>query len=228
MKNILILSLFLSVFSSCKEEEPLLSACMDSKVDEILSEEVWNPPAQIYSYQFKGEQVFYLTPRCCDFFGEVYDAQCKFICAPDGGITGTGDGNCPDFFQQVTDGKLVWEDPRATCQTAVLIDEDLYETAPEGYGKIERARVEDDCLYVRFGASGCSGDSWTWSLIDSGTIMESSPEQRAIKFSLENVEMCAAYFEKEVSFDITPLRITGSQKIYLNLKDYGAQLVYEY
>ncbi len=216
------------VLMSCRNDEPLIPACMDQKVDEILAGEVWDPPAQIYSYQYEGEQVFYITPRCCDFFGEVYNAACEYICAPDGGISGMGDGDCPDFFQNATDGKLVWEDTRSPCGEYVKVSEQLYASAPEEYGSIEEARITDDCLYIEFGASGCDGDSWVSQLIDSGAIMESSPEQRNIKFSLYNDEECDAYFVREVSFDISPLQISGSNKIFLNLENYETQLVYEY
>jgi hypothetical protein len=41
----------------------------------------------------------------------VSDQDCNYICAPYGGITGKGDGNCADF----SDAKylrLVWKDER--------------------------------------------------------------------------------------------------------------------
>jgi hypothetical protein len=36
----------------------------------------------------------------------------RLICQPDGGITGKGDGKCPDFDKNKTNEKLVWQDPR--------------------------------------------------------------------------------------------------------------------
>jgi hypothetical protein len=45
-------------------------------------------------------------------FSSLYDAKGNVICAPDGGIIGTGDGGCPDFISQRTGEKLIWEDPR--------------------------------------------------------------------------------------------------------------------
>jgi len=48
---------------------------------------------------YKGKEVNYKpAERCCDQMGEVRDTSGNIICHPDGGITGKGDGKCPDFF----------------------------------------------------------------------------------------------------------------------------------
>jgi len=31
------------------------------------------------------------------------------LCAPSGGITGKGDGKCPDFNEKAGEGKLIWK-----------------------------------------------------------------------------------------------------------------------
>jgi hypothetical protein len=49
---------------------------------------------------------------CCDFYNEVYDANCNFLGAPDGGFTGKGDGKIPDFFAEAKNEKLVWGTPK--------------------------------------------------------------------------------------------------------------------
>ena len=61
---------------------------------------------------FNIENGYYVPPQCCDQFSTLYDADGAVICAPDGGITGRGDGKCPDFFQSRTNEKLFWEDSR--------------------------------------------------------------------------------------------------------------------
>jgi hypothetical protein len=40
------------------------------------------------------------------------DESCSIICSPDGGFSGKGDGNCIDFFEKRTNGKLIWRDKR--------------------------------------------------------------------------------------------------------------------
>jgi hypothetical protein len=71
-----------------------------------------NPPASIWRYTYKGAVVFYVPPSCCDVASELYDHDGQLVCGPDGGITGRGDGKCPDFFEQRADELLVWRDNR--------------------------------------------------------------------------------------------------------------------
>ncbi len=88
------------------------SACLQQMIAGFKNEEKQNPPRKVYSYQYKGQTVYYVTPPCCDFFSDLYDSKCKLIGHPDGGITGRGDGKFPDFEQLRTNEKLVWEDTR--------------------------------------------------------------------------------------------------------------------
>jgi hypothetical protein len=75
-------------------------------------EPVGNPPQSIWQYEYQGQTVYYVPPQCCDQFSTLYSATGEVVCAPDGGITGQGDGKCSDFFQQRKNEKLIWEDPR--------------------------------------------------------------------------------------------------------------------
>lgn len=89
-----------------------LPACLQKLVKGFMEEDVQNPPRKIYSYTYNGNLVYYVTPPCCDFFSDLYDAQCKIIAHPDGGITGRGDGRAKDFIETRSQEKLVWEDVR--------------------------------------------------------------------------------------------------------------------
>jgi len=73
---------------------------------------VGNPPQSIWQYEYNGQVVYYVPPQCCDQFSTLYDANGTVICAPDGGITGQGDGKCSDFFQERRNEKLIWKDSR--------------------------------------------------------------------------------------------------------------------
>ncbi|ARS37026.1 DUF6970 domain-containing protein [Pontibacter actiniarum] len=81
-------------------------------IGELELEMPANPPARIYSYTYNGQQVYFLTGRCCDVPSKLYDAQGNVLCEPDGGITGRGDGRCTDFFEQRQNETIVWEDKR--------------------------------------------------------------------------------------------------------------------
>ncbi len=77
-------------------------------------EPVGNPPQSIYRYEYKGKIVYYVPQQCCDQFSTLYDEQGQVICAPDGGITGKGDGKCPDFRGEAKNERLIWRDSRTT------------------------------------------------------------------------------------------------------------------
>jgi hypothetical protein len=43
-----------------------------------------------------GDRVYYYAVSgCCDQLNPLFDADGKYVCAPDGGFSGRGDGRCP-------------------------------------------------------------------------------------------------------------------------------------
>ena len=107
--------------STCKSEDsdvngrsiPLnLPKCIQARIDSIKKEPVWNPPATVYSYVYKNQTVYGFSANCCDQYNVIVDVNCKVICSPSGGITGAGDGQCPDFQKNATNETLVWQDNR--------------------------------------------------------------------------------------------------------------------
>jgi hypothetical protein len=85
--------------------------CVKIKIRKIKREEVRNPPAIVWEWKVNGKTYYYITSDCCDQFNYLYDDNCKEVCAPDGGFSGEGDGNCPEFNGQV-EKTLIWEDGR--------------------------------------------------------------------------------------------------------------------
>jgi hypothetical protein len=82
-------------------------------IHDIESQPPANPPAFVASYDYQGQVVYYVPPRCCDIFGDLYDANGKLICHPDGGLAGKGDGRCPDFASERTNERIIWRDLRS-------------------------------------------------------------------------------------------------------------------
>jgi hypothetical protein len=85
---------------------------VDRLITEFETSSKTNPPASIWRYEYRGLAVFYVPPSCCDIPGELYDSNGNLICGPDGGISGRGDGRCPDFFRERTEELRVWADDR--------------------------------------------------------------------------------------------------------------------
>jgi hypothetical protein len=116
MKSILISFVLLLPFNErqCTRmgKPPALPPCIQARIDSIRKQPVWNPPAEVYAYEYRGKTVYGFSADCCDFFNVVVDGDCNYICAPSGGITGKGDRQCPDFADSARQIRLVWRDDR--------------------------------------------------------------------------------------------------------------------
>ena len=80
-------------------------------IAEQRAQPVANPPAYVARQVYEQGVFYYLPPRCCDIWSELYDEEGELVCHPDGGITGTGDGQCPDLGALLSE-EIVWRDPR--------------------------------------------------------------------------------------------------------------------
>ena len=85
---------------------------LKERISAVLAERKRNPITRILRYQYDGRTVYYVSAPCCDQYSNVFDTKGTLVCQPDGGITGKGDGKCPDFEKNKTNEKLVWQDPR--------------------------------------------------------------------------------------------------------------------
>jgi hypothetical protein len=89
-----------------------LPSCIQQKIDSIKNQPKWNPPAEVNEYVYNGKTVYLFSADCCDQYNVVYDAQCNYVCAPSGGITGKGDRKCEDFNTAAKLIRVVWKDER--------------------------------------------------------------------------------------------------------------------
>jgi hypothetical protein len=85
-----------------------LPTCLKNKIDSFKLKEKHERPQSVVEYMYKGKKVYYVVMPCCDFFNEVYDENCGYLGAPDGGFTGKGDGKLPDFTAEAKPGKEIW------------------------------------------------------------------------------------------------------------------------
>ena len=92
-----------------KEDTSAVPACVKKLLDDAAKDTPPTLPIQIDEYSYKGKRVYLVTADCCDFYNVVYDENCGRICAPSGGIAGTGDGQCPDFSKEAKHVRLVWK-----------------------------------------------------------------------------------------------------------------------
>lgn len=85
-----------------------------AKIEGFTAAPQGSAPDRVLSAQLEGRQYFYIPGACCDQFNGLYDESGQYLCAPDGGFSGRGDGKCSDASRQVMGEKMhpVWQDPR--------------------------------------------------------------------------------------------------------------------
>lgn len=113
------------------------------------------------------------------------------------------------------------------CDFKTIISGEQYVNAPDNQLVINSLDINDNCLKINFSSAGCEGNTWELKLIDSGDVMESNPPQRNLRLSLKNEELCEAYITKELTFDITNLKVNGN-KVQLNIINSDENILYEY
>ena len=115
--QVLAATLTLVAVTSCtsplQQEDLSTPDWLAERIRQMQAEPVANPPGAVYRYTYKGNTVYFVPQKCCDFFSELYDAKGALLCHPDGGITGNGDGKCKDFIATRKDETLIWQDPRS-------------------------------------------------------------------------------------------------------------------
>lgn len=131
------------------------------------------------------------------------------------------------FINTTCDDEEVVVD-RIECNYDVTIDKDKFNNLNSDAFNLVGAEIIGDCLFMSVMASGCSGDSWQYALVDSEAVAESLPEQRYLKFQLTNEELCLAVFEKTISFNLSSLQIQGSNEIILNIDGLKTPIPYKY
>jgi hypothetical protein len=85
-----------------------IPACLRQKLTEVEKNNPRTAPIKVDQYLYKNKTVYLFTADCCDNFNGLYDDSCRMICAPSGGITGKGDGKCPEFNKDAVFVKQVW------------------------------------------------------------------------------------------------------------------------
>jgi hypothetical protein len=103
--------LFLVSCSNHKKLEATTSVplCLQTKIKTMAANPSEGLPQSVTRYNYKGQTVYYMVAHCCDKFNIVFDSACNILGYPDGGYTGRGDGKMPDFHDEATEKKIVWE-----------------------------------------------------------------------------------------------------------------------
>lgn len=112
LKVWLAIGLMLGGTAGCAVGAEPRPAWMEALITKLSAEPESNPAQRIIQYRYQGKVVFYQPPVCCDRPSTLYAEDGAVLCSPDGGLTGRGDGRCPDFRASRTGETLIWMDPR--------------------------------------------------------------------------------------------------------------------
>jgi len=123
------------------------------------------------------------------------------------------------------EGKM--EDARKSqpCGEAVVANAPNFSTVTTNDFVIADASISGDCLTIKVGGSGCSGNTWKTDVLHAVSDAAVYPQQHALKVVFTNKELCTAAFVKSFEFDLYPLRQNGTNKISLSI--YGSAGYYK-
>jgi hypothetical protein len=109
LSSLSIITLFALSLGSCEESLTFIvtvPGCIESKIKAELKSD--SPPTEVWEWKVDQKIYYYFVASCCDQFNYLYDNNCELICAPDGGFSGAGDGQCPEFPASM-ERTLVWK-----------------------------------------------------------------------------------------------------------------------
>lgn len=108
---------------------------------------------------------------------------------------------------------------------AVIISNSIFQGLASNQATLIELSIEDDCLTVMLGISGCDADH-TLNMISDGGIAESLPVQITFDFQDENPQDCEAYFVVERQFDISPIRDLIKDDIIIRFRNSNSSILY--
>lgn len=106
------------------------------------------------------------------------------------------------------------DDDASDCDFDTIIDLGLYELPSPSLYTILNAEIDDDCLEITFGASGCDGESWEVQLVSDFPLVAGSTGGANLSLKLMNLEVCTAYFIKIHSFDLSDIHGDNMRTIF--------------
>lgn len=111
MRTLIVLFIgMIFICGGCKKDSSLgnnaeIPKCIQQKIEDQQTKCL----KKVVYYRFKAKNVYLFNRQeCPDAYYNLYDKNCKKVCAPMGGISGKGDGKCSDFQEKATKKRTVW------------------------------------------------------------------------------------------------------------------------
>ncbi len=91
--SILLISIFLAACSSTSQQPSDEAA--KHLAGRLARLQLEKHAGLVAHYVLKGKFYYFIKAPCCDRGGNLYDALGNYVCNPNGGFGGMGDGRCP-------------------------------------------------------------------------------------------------------------------------------------
>ena len=110
---VLLIAVSTALLAQCKKvDEVEIPVCIQQKIDSIKKLPKAEPPLQVHVWEYQGRRVYLVSAAGGNDLVKVFDGDCKYVCAPSGGVTGFGDSTCTDFYQAAQHKAIIWKDDR--------------------------------------------------------------------------------------------------------------------
>lgn len=116
----------------------------------------------------------------------------------------------------------------ACSQSATYVNASQYNQIDTLNYTVTNVVLTGNCLEVTIGSSGCNPNNWDMNFIASEMVVETNPVLYKAKVELINNEDCLSVYQKIVSFDITPLQMSGTDKIQISIEGWSTPIIYQY
>jgi len=109
----------------------------------------------------------------------------------------------------------------------ILVEDDLFLNAPNDEFEIIAASISDNNLNLTIFYGGGCGNIY-YDLVTGNDYLETIPIQKNIRLAFDDKDNCEAGIELELSFDLTQIQVSNTDRIIINLDNWEDQIEYNY
>lgn len=109
----------------------------------------------------------------------------------------------------------------------IRVDNKLFLNAPNDEFEIVTATISNNKLNLTIFYGGGCGNIY-YDLVTVDDYIDTNPIQKNIRLAFDDEDNCEAGIELELSFDLTQIQISSTDRIILNLNRWGNQIEYNY
>ena len=109
----------------------------------------------------------------------------------------------------------------------ILVDDDLFLNAPNDEFEIIVASISDNNLNITLFYGGGCGNIY-YDLVTGNDYLETTPIQKNIRIAFDDKDNCEAGIELKLSFNLTQIQISSTNRIIINLNKWEDPIEYNY